>query len=142
MDSLSVRLVSERHRTEWNWVEYRISLVNKSNIPILNPEIRYFAENSWLQFCERNKINSRCKESNGGLYLKDSLLTLSVDYVTWPFSVSPSIFSDGKWSTIKLKMKGMFYPGSNVDIYFRIYRNDWGLGTVLGIFLTRKTRIL
>lgn len=126
MDSLSVRLVSERHRTEWNWVEYRISLVNKSNIPILNPEIRYFAENSWIQFCERNKINSRCKESNGGLYLKDSLLTLSVDYVTWPFSVSPSIFSDGKWSTIKLKMKGMFYPGSNVDIYFRIYRNDWG----------------
>ncbi len=44
-EALSVRLLSERHRTEWNWVEYRVSLVNESSVPILNPEIHYFAEN-------------------------------------------------------------------------------------------------
>ena len=49
---LPIQLYSERHRTEWNWVEYRISLTNRSGTPILNPEIRYFAENSFIQYCE------------------------------------------------------------------------------------------
>ena len=37
--STGVQLLSERHRTEWNWVEYRITLVNTSELPILNPEM-------------------------------------------------------------------------------------------------------
>ena len=50
--SLPVQLLSERYRTEWNWVEYRISLRNTSDLPVLGPQIRYFAENPWIQYCE------------------------------------------------------------------------------------------
>lgn len=35
-DSPSVLLLSERHRTEWNWVEYRIALKNTSSEIIFN----------------------------------------------------------------------------------------------------------
>lgn len=38
-----IQLFSERHRTEWNWIEYRLILKNGSSFPVLNPEIRYFA---------------------------------------------------------------------------------------------------
>ena len=52
--SQPVQLLSERYRTEWNWVEYRISLRNTSDLPVLGPQIRYFAENPWIQYCETN----------------------------------------------------------------------------------------
>lgn len=50
--SQPVQLLSERYRTEWNWVEYRISLRDTSDLPVLGPQIRYFAENPWIQYCE------------------------------------------------------------------------------------------
>ena len=39
----SVLLKTERHRTEWHFVNYRFLLVNTSSFPILNAEIRYYA---------------------------------------------------------------------------------------------------
>lgn len=52
-DSLMVDFRSERHRTEWNWVEYRITLKNVATKTIKNPVIRYFAENTNIQYCEK-----------------------------------------------------------------------------------------
>ena len=52
-DSLPVDFQSERHRTEWNWVEYRVTLTNISAKAISNPVIRYFAENTNIQYCEK-----------------------------------------------------------------------------------------
>ena len=46
--SQTVQLLCERHRTEWNWMEYRISLKNISSVPILNPEIHYYAADTVL----------------------------------------------------------------------------------------------
>ena len=52
-DSLMVDFRSERHRTEWNGVEYRITLKNIATKTIKNPVIRYFAENTNIQYCEK-----------------------------------------------------------------------------------------
>ena len=96
----TVRLLSERHRTEWNWVEYRISLTNTSSVPILNPEIHYYAA--------------------------DSVLSAAVDYATYPYSVTPSVTLVGGKSDIKLDVHGVLHPGHKVDVNFRIHHRQWG----------------
>ena len=96
----TVQLLSERHRTEWNWVEYRISLTNTSSVPILNPEIHYYAA--------------------------DSVLSAAVDYATYPYSVTPSVTLVGGKSDIKLDVHGTLHPGHKVDVNFRIHHRQWG----------------
>ena len=98
--SQAVQLLSERHRTEWNWVEYRVSLKNTSSIPILNPEIHYYAA--------------------------DTVLLVAVDYSTYLYPVTSSVTPVGKKSDIKLDVHGMLYPGHKVEINFRIYQKQWG----------------
>ncbi|MFA6834942.1 MAG: hypothetical protein WCR04_00895, partial [Fibrobacteraceae bacterium] len=120
-----MNLSSERYRTEWNWVEYRISLTNKSGIPILNPEVRYFAENSLIQYCEDREDDVNCTAVRYGDYAKDSLLTATVDYSSPLFTVTPSVFSNGKWTVIKLNVSGLLYPGRTAEINFRVYKKDW-----------------
>ncbi len=44
----SVQLLSERFRTEWNWVEYRVTLINTSSEIVFNPEIGYYAKDDML----------------------------------------------------------------------------------------------
>ena len=44
----SVQLLSERFRTEWNWVEYRVALINTSSEIVFNPEIGYYAKDDML----------------------------------------------------------------------------------------------
>ena len=44
----SVQLLSERFRTEWNWVEYRVALINTSPEIVFSPEIRYYAKDDML----------------------------------------------------------------------------------------------
>ena len=44
----SVQLLSERFRTEWNWVEYRVALINTSSEIVFSPEIRYYAKDDML----------------------------------------------------------------------------------------------
>ena len=53
-----IELSSERHRTEWNWVEYRLTLKNISSETIFNPEIRYFAKGTEFDatFYSKNAI--------------------------------------------------------------------------------------
>lgn len=122
---LSVQLQSERYRTEWNWVEYRISLTNRSGTPILNPEIRYFAENSFIQYCENHIDDVNCSATRYGDYARDSVLTATVDYSSPLFTVTPSVFSNGKWTVIKLNVSGLLYPGGTAEINFRVYKKDW-----------------
>jgi len=98
--SQTVQLLCERHRTEWNWMEYRISLKNISSVPILNPEIHYYAA--------------------------DTVLLVAVDYSTYLYPVTSSVTHVGKKSDIKLDVHGMLYPGHKVEINFRIHHKQWG----------------
>lgn len=98
-DSPSVQLLSERHRTEWNWVEYRIALKNTSSEIIFNPEIRYFA--------------------------KDEMLSATVDYSTWLFPVTVEVAPIGGMSIIKLSVKAMMLPSDSLEVHFRIYKENW-----------------
>lgn len=124
-EGLPIQLYSERHRTEWNWVEYRISLTNRSGTPILNPEIRYFAENSFIQYCENHVNDVNCSATRYGDYARDSVLTVAVDNVDGPLAVTSSVFPDWKYTVMKFKGTGLLYPDRTVRINFRVYRKDW-----------------
>ena len=124
-DSLPVDFQSERHRTEWNWVEYRVTLTNISAKAISNPVIRYFAENTNIQYCEKKATISSCSGMKTGNYGLDSMLRASVDYASNSFKVDPSIVSAGKYTVVNLKTKGVLLPGKSVKVHFRLYRKDW-----------------
>lgn len=119
---MKVSLQSERHRTEWNWVEYRISLKNLSSEPINNPEIRYFAENSLMQYCE-GRTDASCSEVNAGYIPVDSMLTGTIDYSSKKASLNVS--SVGKYTILKIKMNEPLNGGKSVNVNFRVYRKDW-----------------
>ncbi len=99
--SLPVQLFTERHRTEWNWTEYRLKIKNTSSEIIFSPEIRYFA----------NPV--------------DSMLTVSVDYSTWLYPVTTSAVYFEDYTVLKLKINAPLLSGDSVDIHFRIYKKDW-----------------
>lgn len=92
-DSLMVDFRSERHRTEWNWVEYRITLKNIATKTIKNPVIRYFAENTNIQYCEKKNANNvGCNDMKIGDYGLDSMLAVTVDYTSYPFQTNSKTF--------------------------------------------------
>ncbi len=95
----TVKLLCERHRTEWNWIEYRISLENTSAIPILNPEIHYYAAD------------------------KDQ--SVAVDYVSYLYSVNSTVTPASDLSDIKFNVLGLLFPNNKIDINFRLYKKDW-----------------
>lgn len=97
--SLPVQLLSERHRSEWNWTEYRISLRNTSELPILGPEILYFAANP--------------------------LTRVHADFVSVPFSVTDTVISADQSAVIRFKVHGLLFPGTQVDVHFRLYKDGW-----------------
>jgi len=123
--SSTVELLSERHRTEWNWVEYRITLKNTSNEPIQNPEIRYFAQNLYVDYCESHPNDMKCANAEFGIVPVDSSLTVDVDYVKSPYTVDKSVQPGEKYSVISLKVKGTINPTKNVKINFRIHKKQW-----------------
>lgn len=120
-----VRLLSERHRTEWNWVEYRITLTNTSKTAIRNPEVLYYAENSNIQYCENNPNNAWCASVLNGMKVADSSLQVAVDWSSLFNPVETNVESYGKITVIKLGFKGTFYPGKTMNVNFRIFRKDW-----------------
>ena len=124
-NALTVDFRSERHRTEWNWVEYRVSLKNTGTSPITNPVIRYFAENTNVLYCENHANDVRCSGLNAGNYGTDSVLSATVDYSTHPFHASPEIKTAGKYTVIDLKTSGTLRPGKKLEVNFRLYRKDW-----------------
>ncbi len=96
----TVQLLSKRHRTEKNWVEYRISLKNTSENPIVNPDIHYYAS--------------------------DTVLSVAIDYISNPYTVTPSVTPvSSKTSDIKLTVHGTLAPGKKVNINFRIHHKKW-----------------
>ena len=124
-DSLSVDFRSERHRTEWNWVEYRVTLTNVSTKTISNPVIQYFAENTNIQYCEKNANKPGCSGMKTGRYGLDSMLTVAVDYTSYPFKTNSQVISAGKYTVVTLKTKGSLRAGKTVTMHFRLYRKDW-----------------
>lgn len=99
---LTIQLLSERHRTEWNWVEYRLKITNTSTTSIINPEVYYFAENT-----------------------EDSSLVLDVDYVTYFYSTKVESFITGAYNIFQIKLTGVLQPSQSLDIHFRIHKNNW-----------------
>jgi len=124
-DSLSVDFRSERHRTEWNWVEYRVTLTNVSTKTISNPVIQYFAENTNIQYCEKNANKPGCSGVKTGSYGLDSMLSVAVDYTSYPFQTNSQVISAGKYTVVTLKTKGSLRAGKTVTMHFRLYRKDW-----------------
>ena len=94
----SVQLLSERFRTEWNWVEYRVALINTSSETVFNPEICYYA--------------------------KDDVLAADVDFSTWLYPVTTSVVLVENSSVIKLKVNAIMLPSDTVEIHFRIHKED------------------
>ena len=123
--TLPVRLLSERHRTEWNWVEYRLSLRNLSNSPLVNPTIRYFAENPRIQYCKAHPNNSNCEGMAFDVYDIDSTLRAVVDYHSLVHSVIPSFYYDSKYTTISLKFHGTIPAQATSVVHFRIMKENY-----------------
>lgn len=121
----SVNLLVERHRTEWNWVEYRLTMTNTSSLPIQNPEIHYFAENTYIQHCENKANDPFCSSVRDGLVPNDTMLNAMVDWSSLLSKVDVDIVSAGETTILKLKFHGLFYPGKTMNVNFRIFRHDW-----------------
>ena len=90
----SVLLLSERHRTEWNWVEYWVTLKNTSSEIVFNPEIRYYAQ--------------------------EAVLEATVDFSTQLYPVTAAVSSVDGTTIVKLNVNGMLLSGDSVEIHFRI----------------------
>ncbi len=120
-----VRLLSERHRTEWNWVEYRLSLRNLSNSPLVNPTIRYFAENPRIQYCKAHPNNSSCEGMAFDVYDVDSTLRAVVDYHSLVHSVIPSFYYGPKYTAISLKFHGTIPPQATSVVHVRFMKENY-----------------
>ncbi len=106
--TLSVRLTTERHRTEWNWVEYRLKLKNLSNKPLKNPVVRYFAENPRIQYCEAHPNDTGCAGMEYGAYDVDSTLRAVVDYFSVVNSVKPNTTTIRNIPSLRLSSRARF----------------------------------
>ena len=121
----SVQLKSERHRTEWNWVEYRLSLKNLSDKPLKNPTIRYFAENPKIQFCRKNPKDASCSGAKFGDYEIDSTLRAEVDYFSTVKSVKPTFQYGSQYTVIELKFSGSIPAQKKSSVNFRIMKKNY-----------------
>ena len=123
--SPSVRLLSERHRTEWNWVEYRLALKNLSNTSLTNPTIRYFAENPRIQYCKAHPTDASCVGMQFNSFEVDSTLRTIVDDFTIVDSVRPQFYYNSKYTVISLKFFGNIPSQATATINFRIMREQY-----------------
>ena len=123
--TLSVRLTTERHRTEWNWVEYRLKLKNLSNKPLKNPVVRYFAENPRIQYCEAHPNDTGCAGMEYGAYDVDSTLRAVVDYFSVVNSVKPKYYYDSKHTVITFKFQGSIPAGASSKVHLRIMKKNY-----------------
>ncbi|MBR3070975.1 S8 family serine peptidase [Fibrobacter sp.] len=117
-----VQLWSERHRTEWNWVNYRLTLKNISNSPLVNPVIRYFAENPRIQYCKANPNDNGCSGMQYGLFDVDSSLRAYVDTYTNVTSVIPMLSYDSEYTIVSFKILGSIPAHVAVEIHFRLIK--------------------
>ncbi len=122
--TLPVQLLSERHRTEWNWVNYRLMLKNLSNSPLVNPTIRYFAENPRIQYCKANPNDNGCSGMQYGIFDVDSSLRAYVDTYTYATSVTPLLSYDSEYTTISFKILGNIPAYATAEIHFRLIKNN------------------
>lgn len=123
--SPSVKLLSERHRTEWNWVEYRLALTNLSNSTLANPTIRYFAENPKIQYCKAHPNDVSCAGMQFNSFEVDSTLRTVVDDFTIVDSVKPQFYYNSKYTVISLKFFGNIPSQATSTINFRIMRDQY-----------------
>ncbi|MBR6379456.1 MAG: S8 family serine peptidase [Fibrobacter sp.] len=124
-NSFGVELLTERHRTEWNWVNYRLTLINLSNSTLENPSIRYFAENPRIQYCNANVSDSTCVNDVSYHYRADSSLTAAVDYVSNGNIVSLQYNYNSGHTVITLAVLGSIQSLDSLNIHFRVMKKDW-----------------
>ena len=126
--SFPVRLLSERHRTEKNWVEYRLFLKNLSNSSLVNPTIRYFAENPRIQYCRANPNDTKCEGAQFNDFGVDSTLKAVVDYHSIVRSVDTSFYYGSDYTVISLKFNGFIPAHATSVVHLRIMKKkypDW-----------------
>ena len=123
--SPSVQLLSERHRTEWNWVEYRLALKNLSDSQLKDLTVRYFAENPRIQYCKANPSKPECAEVQFGQYGIDSTLRAEVDYYSVVKSVKPKFYYGAKYTVIELKFSGSIPAKKKAKVNFRIMKKNY-----------------
>ena len=123
--TLPVQLLSERHRTEWNWVEYRLALKNLTDSTLRNPVIRYFAENPKIQYCRANPNDASCSGMLYGDYKVDSTLRAEIDYWSKVDSVRPKYYYDSEHSMISFQFYGDIPAYSKSVVHFRIMRRNY-----------------
>ena len=95
----SVLLAIDRHVTAWNFVNYRFRLTNTSSIPVLNPEINYYAASASL--------------------------AAWVDYSSALNPATTSVVQAEQYTVVKFSLHGLLFPGDSVEIHCRIYKADW-----------------
>ena len=123
--TLPVRLLSERHRTEWNWVEYRLTLKNLTDSTLRNPVIRYFAENPKIQYCRANPNDASCSGMPYGDYQVDSTLRAEIDDWTKVDSVRPKYYYDSEYSVISFQFYGNIPAHAKSIVHLRIMRLNY-----------------
>ena len=95
----SVELQTQRHRTDWQFVNYRFMLTNTSFAPLLNPEINYYASSA--------------------------LLAAWVDYSSALNPATTSVVQAEQYTVVRFSLHGLLFPGQSVEIHCRIYKADW-----------------
>ncbi len=123
--ALPVRLLSERHRTEWNWVEYRLTLKNLTDSTLKNPVIRYFAENPKIQYCRVNPNDASCSGMPYGNYQVDSTLRVEIDFWSKVDSVRAKYYYDSEHSMISFQFYGNIPAHAKSTVHLRIMRRNY-----------------
>ena len=121
----SVQLLSERHRTEWNWVEYRLTLKNLSDSQLKDLTVRYFAENPRIQYCKANPKKSVCLGAQYGDYGIDSTLRTEIDTYSGVKSVKSEYYYGPEYTVIELKFSGSIPAQKKAKVNFRIMKEKY-----------------
>ena len=120
----SVRLLSERNQTSWNFVDIRLALTNLSSEPLVNPVIRYFAENPIIQYCRANPLDTSCVRMQFEEYDVDTTLMAYVDTYTYAFSVTPQRQFNSQYTVVSLNFVGSIPSQATATVNFRLVKND------------------
>ncbi len=100
LDSLTLSLHTFKVKEEWNFVNYKVTLINRGSTSISRPTVTYFAA-------------------------ADTLLTATVDY-SKPSGVTVSLNNAAQgYTRVVYRLPGDLAAGATAVFHTRIYRENW-----------------
>ncbi len=100
LDSLTVSLHTFKVKEEWNFVNYKVTLINQGSSSISRPTVTYFAK-------------------------ADTLLTATVDY-SKPSGVTVSLNNAAQgYTRVVYRLPGDLAAGDTAVFHTRIYHENW-----------------